>query len=150
MAHVRRPRSAADPLGRGRPLTAPVAAGALVRTLAERIGPDLRDLWTDEDTVEFTIDGSRNVEVLTRAWDPLKRRLRALNARWDKPVLITDLGYESKADQAAAAAYEAEGEPSEEAQAALYEAAFRAFQGNAWFAGKQAEEVLRAWHTAGR
>jgi NADH:ubiquinone oxidoreductase subunit C len=69
MAHVRRPRSAADPLGRGRPLTAPVAAGALVRTLAERIGPDLRDLWTDEDTVEFTIDGSRNVEVLTTLRD---------------------------------------------------------------------------------
>ena len=75
-----------------------------------------------------------------------------------------------KADQAAAAVYEARGEPSEEAQAALYEAAFRAFQGNDWFggiawfelngdgeqpeaddfsfAGKQAEEVLRAWQTA--
>ena len=65
MAHVRRSRSAAHALGRRRPLTAPAAAGALVRTLNERLGSDLRDLWTDEDTVEFSIDGARNVEVLT-------------------------------------------------------------------------------------
>lgn len=64
MAHIRGSRPAAHALGRRRPLTAPVAAGALVRLLTERIGPDLRDLWTDEDTVEFTIDGARNVEVL--------------------------------------------------------------------------------------
>jgi NADH:ubiquinone oxidoreductase subunit C len=35
----------------------------------ERIGPDLRDLWTDEDTVEFTIDGARAVDVLTTLRD---------------------------------------------------------------------------------
>ncbi len=33
--------------------------------MTERLASDLRDLWTDEDTVEFTIDGARNVEVLT-------------------------------------------------------------------------------------
>ena len=65
MANVRRPRPAADPVGGRRPLTTPVAAGALVRLLTERLPADLRDLWTDEDTVEFTIDGARNVEVLT-------------------------------------------------------------------------------------
>ena len=69
MAHVRRPRPAAHPLGRRRSLTAPATAGALVRTLTERLGPDLRDLWTDEDTVEITIDGDRNVEVLERLRD---------------------------------------------------------------------------------
>ncbi len=69
MEHVRRPRAAADPLGRGRPLTAPATAGALVRILTERFGPDLRDLWTDEDTVEVTIDGARNVDVLTSLRD---------------------------------------------------------------------------------
>jgi NADH-quinone oxidoreductase subunit C len=51
-------------MGRRRPLSTPVAAGALVRLLTERIGTDLRDLWTDEDTVEFTIDGARAVDVL--------------------------------------------------------------------------------------
>ena len=46
-----------------------MAAGALVRLLTERLSADLRDLWTDEDTVEVSIDGSRNVEVLTALRD---------------------------------------------------------------------------------
>jgi NADH/F420H2 dehydrogenase subunit C len=37
--------------------------------MQERIGSDLHDLWTDEDTVEFTIDGARNVDVLTTLRD---------------------------------------------------------------------------------
>ena len=69
MGHVCRPRPAADALGRRRPLSAPALAGALIRTLQERIGSDLRNLWTDEDTVEFTIDGARNVDVLTTLRD---------------------------------------------------------------------------------
>ncbi len=69
MAHVRGPRPAARALGRGRPLTAPTNAGALIRILTERFAPDLRDLWTDEDTVEFSIDGARNVDVLSRLRD---------------------------------------------------------------------------------
>ena len=64
MADLRRPRPAANPLGGGRSLSAPVAAGALIRLLHERLGPELRGLWTDDDTVEFQIDGARNVEVL--------------------------------------------------------------------------------------
>ena len=64
MANLRRPRAAARGLGRRRPLSAPPAAGALVRALSDRF-PELADtLWTDEDTVEIRIDGSRNVEVL--------------------------------------------------------------------------------------
>jgi NADH-quinone oxidoreductase subunit C len=62
--HLRRPRTAAHALGRRRALTTPVAAGALVRLLTERLAADLRDLWTDADTVEFTIDGARAVDVL--------------------------------------------------------------------------------------
>ena len=64
MVDVRRPRSAADPVGRRRALTTPVAAGALVRLLNERFAADLRDLWTDEDTVEFAIDSARTLDVL--------------------------------------------------------------------------------------
>ena len=64
MGHLRRPRPAAHALGRRRALTTPVAAGALVRLLAERFGSDLRDLWTDEDTVEVQIDGARAHDVL--------------------------------------------------------------------------------------
>jgi NADH-quinone oxidoreductase subunit C len=65
VAHVRRSRPAADALGRRRSLSAPAAAGSLVRILTERLGNDLHDLWTDEDTVEFQIDGSDTVDVLT-------------------------------------------------------------------------------------
>ncbi len=64
MAHVRRSRPAAHELGRGRPLSAPATAGALVRLLHERLGDDLRELWTDEDTVEFQVDGARIVDVV--------------------------------------------------------------------------------------
>jgi NADH-quinone oxidoreductase subunit C len=69
VAHLRRPRSAADALGRRRALSAPAAAGALIRLLAERFPGEFRDLWTDEDTVEITVDGGRNVELLTRLRD---------------------------------------------------------------------------------
>jgi NADH-quinone oxidoreductase subunit C len=64
VANLRRPRAAAHALGRRRALTTPVAAGALVRLLEERFGPDLRELWTDEDTVEVQVDGSRVHDVL--------------------------------------------------------------------------------------
>jgi NADH-quinone oxidoreductase subunit C len=66
---VRRSRTAAHALGRRRSLTTPVAAGALVRTLSERLSADLRDLWTDEDTVEFQIDGAQVLKVLGRLRD---------------------------------------------------------------------------------
>ncbi len=57
-------------MGRRRSLSAPAAAGSLVRLLTERLRPDdLRALWTDEDTVEFGIDGARNVEVLRQLRD---------------------------------------------------------------------------------
>jgi NADH-quinone oxidoreductase subunit C len=62
--HLRRPRTAAHTLGRGRSLTAPVAVGPLVRLITERIGDAARNLWTDEDTVEIQVDGAANVDVL--------------------------------------------------------------------------------------
>jgi NADH:ubiquinone oxidoreductase subunit C len=73
MVDLRRPRRAADRLGRRRALSAPAKAGALVRLLLDRF-PDLAaSLWTDEDTVEVTIDGSRNVAFLQvmRNWPAL-------------------------------------------------------------------------------
>ena len=153
--------------------------GCRVTYAAEDVeGAERIEFWDAADAIgvvplaALADEPSTDVTTLTGAWDEQKRRLHALNVRWDKPVLFTDLGYEAKADQAAASMTNATGEPSEQAQAALYEAAFRAFQGNPWFtgigwyelngdgggtpepddasfAGRQAEEVLRAWHTAG-
>ena len=65
MAHVRRSWPPAHAVGRRRALSTPALAASLVRLVTERFGSDLRDLVTDEDTVEFTIDGARNVDVLT-------------------------------------------------------------------------------------
>jgi NADH-quinone oxidoreductase subunit C len=56
-------------VGRRRPLTAPVAAGALVRALTDRFPELAESLWTDADTVEVTIPGERNVEVLQAVRD---------------------------------------------------------------------------------
>lgn len=64
MGHLRGPRAAADALGRRRSLTVPAAAGALVRLLTERLSADLRDLWTDEDTVEIQVGGARILDLL--------------------------------------------------------------------------------------
>jgi serine/threonine protein kinase len=108
--------------------------------------------------------------VLAKAWAARRTRLEALSAKFDKPVWMAELGYESRADQSATSVSAAEGEPSEVSQAALYEAAFRAFRGAprfvgiGWlelngdgaepepddygFIGKEAERVLRAWQTA--
>ena len=150
----------------------------LVTYSAEDVeGAERIQFWDAADAIgvihlaALTDEPTTDVDTLTRAWDPVKQRLLKLNERWKKPVILSDLGYASLDDQAAMALTEAEGEPSEEAQAALYEAAFRAFAGNDWFggiawselngdggqpepddfsfAGKQAEEVLRAWQTAG-
>jgi NADH-quinone oxidoreductase subunit C len=64
VANLCRSRRPAAGLGRRRPLTAPAKAGALVRLLLDRF-PDLAaELWTDEDTVEVTIEGDRNVALL--------------------------------------------------------------------------------------
>jgi NADH-quinone oxidoreductase subunit C len=64
VADLRRPRPAAAGLGRRRALTAPAAAGALVRALTDRFPELASSLWTDEDTVEVQADGARNVELL--------------------------------------------------------------------------------------
>jgi NADH:ubiquinone oxidoreductase subunit C len=64
VAHLRRPRPAATGLGRRRALSAPAAAGALVRALNERFPELAGTIWTDEDTVELRADGERNTEIL--------------------------------------------------------------------------------------
>jgi len=87
MVDLCRPRRAADRLGRRRALSAPAKAGALVRLLLEHF-PDLAEgLWTDEDTVEVTIDGSRNVAVLQ-----VMRNLPALNFFYLADAAAVDYG----------------------------------------------------------
>jgi len=74
VADLRRPRAAAPGLGRGRALTAPAAAGALVRAITDRFPELAASLWTDDDTVEVQADGGRNVELLTAFRDEPEMR----------------------------------------------------------------------------
>ncbi|MFN8113741.1 MAG: hypothetical protein U0R51_11150 [Solirubrobacterales bacterium] len=106
------------------------------------------------------------VGALVRAWrDPIAQ-MRGLHEKWDLPVLLTELGYESRPGTAA----RTDGEGIDQgAQANAYEAAFTALSPLPWIAGiwwwewsaerigigpddsgfnpegKQAEQVLRTW-----
>jgi hypothetical protein len=131
---------------------------------------DATDFISVAPLEELTQEPTDDVEALVQAWADPKRRLHGLSVRWEKPVAIGTLGWQSMSDASAAPVTQAGGDVSQGAQAALFEAAFRAFHGTPWFrgiawfefnvdgeppkpddegfAGKQAEEVLRAWHTA--
>jgi hypothetical protein len=139
-------------------------------------GAERVQFWDATDAIwvapleQLTDEPTDDVETLVRAWADPKRRLHALNVRWEKPVAIGALGYESKSGASAAPVTQAEGDVSQGAQAALFEAAFRAFGGTPWFGGiawfefnvdgfepkpddtgflgKQAEQVVRDWQTA--
>ena len=64
MGNLRRPRTGATVLGRGRPLSAPAEAGPLVRLLNDRLADATSQLWTDEDTVEVQVPGDKIVDTL--------------------------------------------------------------------------------------
>ena len=106
------------------------------------------------------------VDELVRAWREPIAQMRALHEKWDLPVLLTELGYESRPGTAA----RVDGEGIDQgAQANAYEAAFQALSPLPWMAGiwwwewsaerigvgpadpgfnpegKEAERVLRDW-----
>lgn len=111
------------------------------------------------------------VAELARAWRREARQIDALRREYDKPVLFTELGYQSRAD-AAADPTGASAQVSQVAQARAYEAALRFWSRVPWFkgvywwewsaeglntrvrdssfrpAGKLAENVIRRWYGA--
>jgi len=64
VGHLRGPRTRAALLGRRRALSAPAAAGPLVRLLNDRLADAASDLWTDEDTVEIQVPRDKIVDSL--------------------------------------------------------------------------------------
>lgn len=113
-------------------------------------------------------DPEPTVAELSEQWWPYAERMGSLHERWSKPVLFTELGYESRAGTAARI------DPgtapiSQRAQADAYEAAFRSlsplpfFRGIWWWEwsaeglgigpgdggfspeGKEAADVLERW-----
>jgi len=75
-----------------------------------------------------------SVDDLVRAWGPFTARMRSLHERWGKPVLFTELGYESR--EGTAARLNAGTAPlSQAAQANAYAAAFEALSPLPYFEG---------------
>ena len=113
-------------------------------------------------------DPEPSVNELVEQWGPYAERMKALHERWRKPVLFTELGYESRIGTAARID-QGTAPLSERAQADAYEAAFRAlsplgfFRGIWWWEwsaeglgigpgdgsfspeGKEAADVLEDW-----
>lgn len=111
--------------------------------------------------------------ALVRAWAPYRQRMQRLAERWERPVVLTELGYPSRVGAALRPGVEGDGPVSEPAQARLYEAAFRALHDAPWLAGiwwwewsadgpatrpdgsfrlagKAAERVVRRWSAPAR
>jgi len=80
-------------------------------------------------------DPDPSVVDLVKGWQPWKQQLQALNGKWGKPVLFTELGYPSRLGAAQHPSDEGSGAISQPAQARAYEAAFRAWDGTPWFHG---------------
>lgn len=113
-------------------------------------------------------------ERLLDAWQPIREDLRTLSARTGKRIIFTEVGYKSHvASTAYPWKWELDGVVDYDLQAAAYEAAFRTFWHEPWFAGfywwkwqpgsadfrgserdftpqgKPAERVIRRWYRMG-
>lgn len=82
---------------------------------------------------------------LERAWAPHRDRLAAASRTHDRPVLFTEIGYKSHSGATAEPwRWDAAGDPDPDLQAAAYEATFRTFRNQPWFAGL----YWWKWHAA--
>ncbi|MDH3456119.1 MAG: hypothetical protein OER90_04690 [Gemmatimonadota bacterium] len=80
--------------------------------------------------------GGDPVNHLVEAWAPIRDRLASLSSRVGRRVLFTEIGYKSHVNATARPwQWELSGLPDPSLQRAAYEAAFRVFWHEPWFAG---------------
>jgi len=73
---------------------------------------------------------------LASAWSPIVGSLKAASEQWDRPILLTEVGYPSQAGATAHPWEVKPGEPPDpELQARATQAVFTAFEGASWLAG---------------
>jgi hypothetical protein len=76
------------------------------------------------------------VGALVRGWAPIRERLARLSEATGKRVLFTEIGYKSHTESTTFPwNWEIEGAPDPGLQAVAYEAAFKVFWNQPWFAG---------------
>jgi hypothetical protein len=78
-----------------------------------------------------------SVSALEKSWKPIKEQLKAFSNKQEKPILFTEYGYRSM-DQAAWRSWEMENQErpiNNLAQAHAYEALYKTFWNENWFAG---------------
>jgi hypothetical protein len=99
--------------------------------------------WDAVDAIGVHANGIRladnedaSVEDMLAYWAPVVENLRELSATWDRPVVITELGYAS-VDGFATEPWNADhiGGVDLQEQAKLYQAALQAFAGQEWMRG---------------
>jgi hypothetical protein len=81
-----------------------------------------------------TRGGTPTVDQVTAAWTPYVQRISDLHARTGKPVMFTELGYQSRSDTLAHPA-SASGAPDDRIQEVAYTAALNAWRDVPWFQG---------------
>lgn len=69
------------------------------------------------------------------AWQPVVIRLGALSKKWDRPVILTEIGYESLNGTSRTPWQASSREADYREQADCYQAAFEAFSGREWLHG---------------
>ena len=73
---------------------------------------------------------------MLEAWKPIVKRLEAYSAEWNKPILISELGYRSEMGSTHHPWREAVGNPVDlQEQADAYQAFYESFVNKPWFAG---------------
>ena len=125
----------------------------LIRTVRDRfMGPvtyaanwdelDQVQFWSDLDAIgvdayyPLSKQGvAPTLESLTTAWRQIGERLEAKSKQWQRPVLLTEVGFPSQVD-ATATPYEVTDQPADQnIQAMAYRAVFDALSGSDWLQG---------------
>ena len=104
---------------------------------------DQVQFWDDLDAIGvdayYPLSGeggqSPTLKGLTEAWQPVKDQLKAKSDQWDRPVILTEIGYPSQVG-ATVKPFEVTSQPVDQNIHALaYQAAFKALSGTGWLEG---------------
>lgn len=104
---------------------------------------DQIQFWDDLDAIGVdayypltdSIGEKPTLAILTDAWKKIADQLEATSERWDRPVILTEVGYPSQIG-ATVTPYQVTDQPADHrVQALAYQATFNALSGSEWLKG---------------